>query len=202
MTTRTTLSVAAIARGPHPTSHLCAAGFQPPHILPPMRLSTACADSPAQSPPYGVPRHSPLVTRHCLSNRHLETIRNGRNPFEFNQMTFSNRPKITQPIFAAPSESAPVFPPFNLPLLTPNLQKAKKRLMETHPSSKFGLNNCNHSCLRISDRNKTTLSTLRRARFQPPASSIQPPESNRSWYRLEFNISPTKQTTEALSNRS
>jgi len=26
--------------------------------------------------------------------------------------------------------------------------------------------------------------------------------SNRSWYRLEFNISPTKQRTEALSNRS
>jgi hypothetical protein len=31
------------------------------------------------------------------SNRQLETIRNGRNPFEFNQMTFSNRPKNADP---------------------------------------------------------------------------------------------------------
>jgi hypothetical protein len=30
----------------------------------------------------------------------------------------------------------------------------------------------------------------------------QPPNSNRSRYRLEFNISPTKQRTEVLSNRS
>jgi hypothetical protein len=30
------------------------------------------------------------------SNRQLETIRNGRNPFTINQMTFSNRPKKTQ----------------------------------------------------------------------------------------------------------
>jgi hypothetical protein len=29
------------------------------------------------------------------SNRQLETIRNGRNPFTINQMTFSNRPKKT-----------------------------------------------------------------------------------------------------------
>ena len=28
------------------------------------------------------------------------------------------------------------------------------------------------------------------------------PNSNRSWYRLEFNISPTKQRTGVLSNRS
>jgi hypothetical protein len=30
----------------------------------------------------------------------------------------------------------------------------------------------------------------------------EPPNSNRSRYRLEINISPTKQRTEALSNRS
>jgi hypothetical protein len=38
--------------------------------------------------------------------------------------------------------------------------------------------------------------------IQLQASSVQHPDSNRSWYRLEFNISPTKQRTEVLSNRS
>jgi len=40
------------------------------------------------------------------------------------------------------------------------------------------------------------------ARLVLPSSSFEIADSNRSWYRLEFNISPTKQTTEVLSNRS
>src|ERR1700674_3802086 len=35
-----------------------------------------------------------------------------------------------------------------------------------------------------------------------PSPSFGVADSNRSWYRLEFYISPTKQRTEALSNRS
>jgi hypothetical protein len=38
--------------------------------------------------------------------------------------------------------------------------------------------------------------------FQPQASSFQSPDSNRPYGRLEINISPTKQRTEVLSNRS
>src|ERR1700675_4806938 len=38
------------------------------------------------------------------SNRQLETIRNGRSPFKINRLTFSNRPKKTNSIFAAPGE--------------------------------------------------------------------------------------------------
>jgi hypothetical protein len=38
-------------------------------------------------------KHHSRITTHSISNRQLETIRNGRNPFEIKQMTFSNRPK-------------------------------------------------------------------------------------------------------------
>jgi hypothetical protein len=96
----------------------------------PLRLSTACAAPPAQSPPYGVdPRREPDLQL-PNSNRQLETIRNGGNPFKIMQMTFSNRLK-------------------------------KHESLSTH--------HCN---------------------------------SNRSYCRLEINIPPIKQRTEALSNRS
>jgi hypothetical protein len=78
-----------------------------------------------------------------------------------------------------------------------NLRGAKKRLIETHPNSELSPNNCNHNPLTISNSNSTLC--FSRSSLQLPA--IQHPESNRSWYRLEINISPTKQRTEVLSNR-
>jgi hypothetical protein len=41
------------------------------------------------------------ITTHGLSNRQLETIRNGRNPFRNRHMTFSNRLKISESAFPA-----------------------------------------------------------------------------------------------------
>jgi hypothetical protein len=96
----------------------------------PLRLSTACAGSVAQPPPYGVDPRRELDLQLPNSNRQLETIRNGRNSPKIMQMTFSNRPK-------------------------------KHESLSTH--------HCN---------------------------------SNRSYCRLEINIPPIKQRTEALSNRS
>jgi hypothetical protein len=74
-----------------------------------------------------------------------------------------------------------------------NLREAKKRLMETHPSSKVELTNWDHSHL------KFLIATLNR--FSPKKPNTHLPISNRSYCRLEFNISPTKQRTEVLSNR-
>jgi hypothetical protein len=37
--------------------------------------------------------HHSRIMAYSISNRQLETIRNGRNPFEIKQMNFSNRPK-------------------------------------------------------------------------------------------------------------
>jgi hypothetical protein len=173
------------------------AGVHPRRKPTPLSPSTACAASPAQSPPYGVDRRASLQCddtrlpssnlrgankglmethpnsefepnncnhRHLTfsnrnsthlfaidkleSNRQLETIRNGRNPFKSMHMTFSNRLKKTESIFATPRESA---------------------------------------------------GTIRLSNLQLPTSHLC--TSNRPYRRLEFNISPTKQRTEVLSNR-
>jgi hypothetical protein len=79
----------------------------------------------------------------------------------------------------------------------PSLQTAKKKLMETHPNSKLGPNNCNHSRLTLANRNSTHCFSL--SSLQDRASTL--PNSNRPYCRLEINISPTKQRTEVLSNR-
>jgi hypothetical protein len=72
-----------------------------------------------------------------ISNRQLETIRNGRNPFEIRQMTFSNRPKKTGPIFVSGlTRVALATPTSNFQPRASGLQKAKKRLMETYANSK------------------------------------------------------------------
>ena len=55
-----------------------------------------------------IPRRAPALSLSNgplpISNRQLETIRNGRSPFKINRLTFSNRPKKTNSIFAAPGE--------------------------------------------------------------------------------------------------
>jgi hypothetical protein len=105
------------------------------------------------------------------------------------------------------------------PQITPGT-RAKKRLMETQPSSRVHLSLTKHRTLEI------LIETLGRfSQFQTPSAprrgepddwersaphkagpkrepDLDPPITNRSYRRLEFNISPTKQRTEVLSNRS
>jgi hypothetical protein len=120
-------------------------------------------------------------------------------------------------------------PPADLPS---NLRRAKRRLIAAVPDSEFKITNRNYSHLTFFIRSCSShfalnkpdsnrqLETIRNARNpfkimqitfsnRPkkkdpifPSAFTNHSISNRSWYRLEFNISPTKQRTEALSNRS
>jgi hypothetical protein len=132
-----------------------------------MRLSppTACAclaaswraALPAQLLPYGVDPKREIDNPLTVSNRQLETIRNRHNPFTINQMTFSNRPKISARC--------------------------------GRPSQMWR----SGTARQVKGSRRDASATLGVGRT---------PNSNRSRYRLEINISPTKQRTEALSNRS
>ncbi len=91
--------------------------------------------------------------------------------------------------------------------------RAKKSLVATVANSRFHSSHSQQRTSHFSNRNKnnhpTRMVVLRDQREPKDLSSdpireiaIQLPDSNRSYRRLEFNISPTKQRTEALSNRS
>jgi hypothetical protein len=104
------------------------------------------------------------------------------------------------------------------------LRRANKRLMETHPNSKLEPTNWDHSHLKFliatalpfftigdPDSNRQ-LETIRNCRKlikimqmtfsnRPKIMPCGKAPSNRSYRRLEINISPTKQRTEVLSNR-
>jgi hypothetical protein len=92
------------------------------------------------------------------------------------------------------------------PLTTaPTLQEAKKRLTATVPKSKFESSHCKQTIYQNSNRNKNDDSVgigVLTGTKDLSHDVMRKPDSNRSWYRLEFNISPTKQRTEVLSNRS
>src|ERR1700675_2716238 len=58
-----------------------------------------------------ISQFKPRTATHRVSNRQLETIRNGRNPFKIKQITFSNRPKISGFQQPPPSHFVPPRPP-------------------------------------------------------------------------------------------
>ncbi len=72
----------------HPDSEFALTNCNHSHLTFPNRSSTRCfSRSSLKLPAVQLPE----------SNRPLETIRNSRNPFTINRMTFSNRPKIADP---------------------------------------------------------------------------------------------------------
>jgi hypothetical protein len=122
-----------------------------------LRPATACAALSAQLLPFDVDPKREIDNPLTVSNRQLETIRNRHNPFTINQMTFSNRPKISARC--------------------------------GRPSQMWR----SGTARQVKGSRRDASATLGVGRT---------PNSNRSRYRLEINISPTKQRTEALSNRS
>jgi len=138
-------------------------------ITMPLRLTTACADSPAQLPPRGV-----AVRAHQVSS-----LLGGRS--------FSS--DITVPLTEEHILRG-------LLLARPPASRKPHGRAGVHPRRK-----------RIVLR-PTTACAESPAQSPPydvdPKRELAPklPNSNRSRYRLEFNISPTKQRTEVLSNRS